>query len=1090
MFKKIKFYHGISLWYKKTVEGEVGPLKLSLGENFNCSMGFYVVPHYRDWEVMLGVDFLEDTKSLIQFGRDTTYLILEDGTKIKSIESSISSLNRKDTELPKEKENYSYVIDQEEEEPTPDWEDEFEILKTKNVDKAHLGQVVLPDFPELTERFDNLFNEYIDLFATQLSDLEISSLEKFQIIIENTLPQYQHYYRRNEKESVILKNIIDDLLKNKMIRNSKSPWGAPCFVVKKPNDQHRMVVDYRKLNKVTKAHPFPLPRLIDIFDKLSHAKYFTTLDLKSGFHQIGMNKDSIEMTAFTTPFGHFEWNVLPFGLKNAPSEFCRNMYKVFNDLKSVLIYLDDICIYTETAEEHLDVLKEVFRRLRKAKLKVNINKCHWMNQRIKLLGHFIENGKIEMDASKIEAIINRKAPNNVKEVQVYLGLCNFYRRFFKDFAAIVKPLTNLLNKKNKWVWGEECQKAFKETKLILTAFPVLRLPDNNKRFILYTDASKWALGVILGQIDENGEEYVCAYASRVLRGAEKNLSITELECLAVIYGLKEFRIYLLGEPFKLYTDHSALTWLLNIKDSVGKLYRWAVMIQQFDMEIIYKKGSKHLNADTLSRPVMSFYIEQEKYEQDIFLNKALSSFIRLGIHASNSTHDQIKQIESDARHYKLESETFYYRKNENERTYIEVPNIEERDKIVLNYHSREHSDYETIYDQIKSKYFWYNMLEEIRNKINKCQECNGYTKVDVYLNTELLDFIKTKIHATYSSLTERKLIELGAQHYKVKLGILYYRKLINEDIFVVVPKIEDRPELIIKFHLLGHAGIESTYRRIKDAYFWFRMINDIKIILKTCEACHRNKKSRCYNHPAQSIYADQIFEFISVDYVFGLEKTEKGNTGIIIITDKVSKWCRARAVSDKSENTTYKMFREWILDYCPPKIILSDNGTEFKNTIIKKLCLDYGIEQRFTASYFPRCNGQVERLNQTLIRSLRTHSENNIKNWDNNLDWVVFAYNTRVHSTTLYSPFELVFGIKPNLFQSNTVTNSELNELKQREWEIENNKIIKENANKNADSASETQRKNQDKNQNVIHKVLQEGTTVMIKEEGILKKLS
>jgi hypothetical protein len=189
--KKSKFTMESACGTKKPVEGEVGPLKLSLGENFNCSMGFYVVPHYRDWEVMLGVDFLEDTKSLIQFGRDTTYLILEDGTKIKSIESSISSLNRKDTELPKEKENYSYVIDQEEEEPTPDWEDEFEILKTKNVDKAHLGQVVLPDFPELTERFDNLFNEYIDLFATQLSDLEISSLEKFHIIIENTLPQNQ-----------------------------------------------------------------------------------------------------------------------------------------------------------------------------------------------------------------------------------------------------------------------------------------------------------------------------------------------------------------------------------------------------------------------------------------------------------------------------------------------------------------------------------------------------------------------------------------------------------------------------------------------------------------------------------------------------------------------------------------------------------------------------------------------------------------------------------------------------------------------------------------------------------------------------------
>ena len=803
---------------------------------------------------------------------------------------------------------------------------------------------------------------------------------KFKIIVEDSRPIYKHPYRRSQKENEIIKEEIEELLKNGFIRKSKSPWGFPSMLVPKPNNQYRLVIDYRDLNKVTISHPFPLPRLNDIFDQLSGSKWFTMIDLKSGFHQIEMHPESIEKTAFVVGCGHYEWLRLPFGLKNAPSEFCRVMYAVLGDIKCVIVYLDDICIHTKTIAEHLAVLNEVFRRLRKAKLKINTKKCSWIVKEVKILGHIIEDSKIKMDKTKIVSIINRKEPKNVKEVQVFLGLCNFYRKFIVGFADHVKPLTDLLNKKVTWSWDKRCDKAFNDVKALLTSFPVLRLPDLSKEFILYCDASNWALGLVLGQVDDNNNEYVCAYASRVLRGAEKNLSVTEKECLAVIYGLKEFRVYLIHKKFKIYTDHVALQWLLNIKDPVGKLYRWAVLIQQYDFEIVYKKGSKHLNADTLSRPVLIAEIIQENYSKDIYMNKLLLNFVKTGSHASNSSRLMIKKVESDAKHYK----------------------------------------------------------------------------------------------------------------YNIK-GI-FYRKFIDEIVYVKVPKPENRVELISKYHALGHFAVESTYIRLKEQYYWYKMLEQIDKVIKNCEPCQRNELVRSYNHPALAIQADKVFEFITVDYVFGLDLTKRNTNGIMLITCKVSKWTQAYAISDKSEETTLKCFKKWIFTYGTPKVILSDNGLEFRNKVISKLCNEHGIEHRVTANYNPRCNGQVERLNQTLINIIRKLCENHTSEWDLWLEYVVFCYNTRVHSSTKYSPYELVFGFKANVFESNQEeepTNTENMELEQRTKEI--NKLVETDrvkAKTNILKNQESQKRNQDKNQNVKTNRIPIGTTVFILNEGIKPKLS
>jgi hypothetical protein len=343
--------------------------------------------------------------------------------------------------------------------------------------------------------------------------------------------------------------------------------------------------------------------------------------------------------AFSTPDGHYQFKRMPFGLKNAPADFSKLMYQVLGNLPYVEIYLDDITIHSKTFIDHVKHVTNVLGVLRSYNLKINPEKCSWFTETIKLLGHIISKKGVSMDPDKIEAIKNRVAPKNIKQIQHFLGICNYYRRFIKYYAKIAEPLTRLLRKEEKFEWNVEQQNAFEELKKKLTEYPILRQPEMGKKFLLYTDASEYALGAILSQKDDEDREFVCAYASRTLKGAELNYPITEKECLAVVWGIKQFRINLYGTKFQVITDHSVLAWLMNITDPTGRLARWAIYIQAYEFEIIHRKGSVHSNADTLSRPVMEFTLVNNVMKEsdsvktlDIYEDDALLYRLKMGKH--------------------------------------------------------------------------------------------------------------------------------------------------------------------------------------------------------------------------------------------------------------------------------------------------------------------------------------------------------------------------------------------------------------------------------------------------------------------------
>jgi hypothetical protein len=394
------------------------------------------------------------------------------------------------------------------------------------------------------------------------------------------------------------------MLKQNIISPSDSPWSAPVVVAKKKDGKFRFCVDYRQLNKVTIKDNFPLPRIDDLLDTFGDAKYFSTLDLTCGYWHVEVKPEDRKKTAFITDEGLYEFNVMPFGLTNGPATFQQLVNQIFRPhIKKILVvYLDDTNVFSKTFEAHLQHLRITFDIIRKSGLKLQPNKCHFGKTSLSFLGHVIGKNGIQPDPAKISAVQDFPKPNNLKVLRGFLGLASYYRRFVKDFAKIAAPLHYLMRKEQPFYWNDECQQAFEQLKQKLVSPPILIYPNFDKPFILFTDVSSFGLGAVLAQKDNDGKEHVVAYASRRTDQNERNYYATELECLAVVWAIQQFRPYLQSNvPFTIITDHSALKGLFNKPQLSGRLARWVMTLRDYNYNIEHRKGRLHSNVDPLSR---------------------------------------------------------------------------------------------------------------------------------------------------------------------------------------------------------------------------------------------------------------------------------------------------------------------------------------------------------------------------------------------------------------------------------------------------------------------------------------------------------
>ena len=448
-----------------------------------------------------------------------------------------------------------------------------------------------------------LLTEFADVFAASADDLGRTGVVKHRINTGNASPIKQAARRLPMHQKLEAEREVKKMLDRGVIEPSSSPWCSPIVLVKKKDGSTRFCVDFRRVNQVTSKDAFPLPRIQDALESLSGSRWFSTLDLQSGYWQVEMEEEDKPKTAFTTGSGLYQFVVMPFGLANAPASFERLMERVLAGLtpELCLVYLDDLIIHAKNFEEELKRLRKVFERLRAAGLKLNSKKCHLFQKRVCYLGHIVSEDGVETDPAKIKAIIEWPTPRTVTHVRSFLGLCSYYRRFICGFADIAKPLYKLTEQtKRPFHWKEESEAAFCRLKEVLTTAPVLAYPTCTDPFILDTDASDKGLGTVLSQL-QDGEERVLAYYSRVLSKPERRYCVTRKELLAVVEGVRHFHHYLYGRRFLVRSDHGALQWLLNFKNPEGQLARWIELLDTYDFTIQHRPGHKHTNADALSR---------------------------------------------------------------------------------------------------------------------------------------------------------------------------------------------------------------------------------------------------------------------------------------------------------------------------------------------------------------------------------------------------------------------------------------------------------------------------------------------------------
>jgi hypothetical protein len=451
---------------------------------------------------------------------------------------------------------------------------------------------------------------YLDVFSK--SQAELLPLERpydCEILLkdESGVPPFKPLYNLSGPELNTLKEYIDEMLAKGFIRPSKSPCGAPIFFVKKKDGSLRPCVDYRELNEMTVKNRYPLPLISELLDRLGDAKVFTKIDLRGAYNLVRMKPSHEWKTAFRSRFGHFEYLVMPFGLTNAPAIFQAMMNDIFRQEldQFVVIYLDDILIYSQDITSHINHINTVLSKLRKFNLYAKLEKCEFHKPSIEFLGYIVSAQGLSMSPEKIQSILDWKAPTTVTAVQSYLGFCNFYRKFINNYSALAKPLTDLTKKSIPFKWTSATDEAFNNLKVAITAAPVLKHVDPSLPFILETDASDFALGSVLSQPDshqQNAALHPVAFFSRKLNEAECNYTVHDKELLAIVASLRFWRHYLAGaKDILVYSDHKNLTFFRTRRILKQRHARWAELLSEFDFKLCYQPGSHNLIADALSR---------------------------------------------------------------------------------------------------------------------------------------------------------------------------------------------------------------------------------------------------------------------------------------------------------------------------------------------------------------------------------------------------------------------------------------------------------------------------------------------------------
>ena len=846
--------------------------------------------------------------------------------------------------------------------------------------------------------FHLLLDEFHDVFAKDKYDLGKTNLVKHHIDTGEEPPVKQKPRRLPQAQHDEIKKQVLKLHDSGIIRPSSSNYASNVLLVKKKDGTWRMCVDYRELNARTKhKDPYLIPRIDDTLDALGGAQYFCTLDLLQGYHQVELTESSKAKTAFLTPHmspNLWEYTCMPFGITGGPATFQRAMDRLLSGMeyKIALAYLDDVIVFGSSRSQVMNRLAQVFNRLRNARLKLKASKCTFFENETLYLGHLVSSEGVKCDPSKIQAVKDWKRPTTSKQAHSFVAFVNYYSRFIKDFFQIAKPLYDLTKKRKKFEWTDEHENAFQTLRKAVITAPVMAYPTKEGDWILDTDASGFAIGGVLSQLQKNEagewEERVIAYGSKSLQGRQQRYCTRRRELLAIVHFVQVFRAYLYGRKVTIRTDHASLKYIKTLNNPDDQFARWIERLEELFYTIEIRQGTKHSNADALSR------LPSTNCEGKRCICPGVAELEAKELQETGTVRDD------------------YLTLSNFERVHVDIRTC----KLFHNSDDSGTENEETTVHAFQFTKHW--SAEEIANE----QQTDG--------DLRLLYRVKANNEPKpppeqISALSEAaKVYFHDWRRMVVKGNGILYREWESVD------GTEVRHQMLLPhryrellFHHLhktldaGHMGRRRTLHKLQKKYFWHRMSGDIRLWIRACEVCQRRKRpGKAPKAPMQVYLSGTPNERIAMDIMGPFIKSKKGNKYILVIIDHFTKYARAAALpNQKKETLAAALLNEWISIFGAPHQLHTDRGTNMESGLMHELCDMLNIDKTKTSVAHPQGDGCCERQNQTLINLVHTYAADDPTQWDKYLNIVMLGYNSTVHASTGLEPNRLMLGKNVNM---------------------------------------------------------------------------